>query len=132
MATELKIIGFDEARPPLVQPRPCIDLILELDQEATPQWCSMLLSVASKSVFPVKIDPELGLFVETWVKTSGEIERAVELMKLHVANCNVAYDEELKRQRGEVNSETQEVIITTEQIALNKIIAGVVFEGRSE
>lgn len=132
MATELKIIGFDETRPPLVQPRPCIDLILELDQEATPEWCSMLLSVASKSVFSVKIEPDPGLFVETWVKTPGEIARAVELMKGYVASCNVAYDAELKRRMGAVNTETQEVIITPEQIALNKIVAELVFEGRSE
>ena len=122
-ATNIKIIGFDEERPPMIQVRPCVDLIFQLDQEAPAEWCKCFSDVCGKTRYPFVIDPEVGLFIETWVKKPGEIEAVVTAVQEFVAACNVSYDELLKRRRTVVQVDSPDVVLSPAQIALNEIVS---------
>lgn len=128
MVTNIKIIGFDEERPPTMQARPCIDLIFQLDQEAPAEWCKVFGNVSGGQRYNIKIDPEVGLFLETWVKAPGDISGSVDTMKSLVAESNVAYDALLNSRKDVVVTTTGEVVITPEQQALNSLVAGISFD----
>lgn len=126
--TDLKIIGLDEARPPMLQTRPCIDLMFELDEIAPPDWCKEFQIGVGKQRYSFKIDPEEGQFIETWVREPGEIEKSLELAKELVARGNDLYRALLKRQSGAPVEEDTVVTVTPEQKRLNDLVAKLNFE----
>ena len=128
MATNFHIVGLDETRPPAIQRMPCIDLFFELNEQAPKEWCDLFSSKIGKPRYPVKINPVDGLFVETWVRTSSEIESSLDSMKLMVAGCNAAYDELLIAKRKVVAVTDDGPVISAEQVSLNKVVAGLIFD----
>lgn len=127
-ATNIKIIGFDEERPPMMQTRPCVDLIFQLDQEAPPEWCKHFPDVCGKTSYPIVIDPEVGLFIETWVRKPNEIGAMLDSVKKFVAACNVSYDELLRQRRMVVHVDSPDAVLSPEQIALNDIVSNLNFD----
>jgi len=127
-ATNIKIIGFDEERPPMIQTRPCVDLNFQLDQEAPPEWCKCFSDVCGKTRYPFSIDPEVGLFIETWVRKPAEIEAALVSVQKFVAACNVSYDEMQRRKRMVVHVDSPDVVLSPAQVALNDIVANLNFD----
>ena len=125
---EFRIIGFDPEHPPLVQNRPCIDLVLQLDQAAPTDWCKEFINIVGKHRYAVKLDPDVGIFIETWVKQSSEIADTVELLKNKVSQCNLSYQAKLKAQRGIVTEADTEVKVSPEQIALNDLVSKISFD----
>lgn len=126
--TNIKVIGFDEERPPMIQTRPCVDLIFQLDQEAPPEWCKCFPDVCGKTQYPIAIDPEVGLFIETWVRKPNEIEGMLASVKKFVAACNMAYDELLRKRRMVVQVDSPDVVVSPEQLALNHIVSQLSFD----
>ena len=123
-----KIVGFDEDRPPKTESFPCIYLHFALDQQAPPDWCEELVKVVGKSKYPVKMDPEGGLFIDTWVREPEEIAAVLESLKLKVAECNSAYDEKVNAPIVQVSSSGEEVKLSPEQVHLNQIVGQLTFE----
>lgn len=126
--TEYKIIGLDSERPPRIQRMPCIDLYFELNEEPDPGWCNEFLAAAGKTRYPVKVDESNSLFVFTWVRQASEIPVAFELAKSVVDKCNKSYRETLIRQKAIVAVDDPVAVISPEQQALNKIVAGLAFD----
>ncbi|XOV89212.1 MAG: hypothetical protein ACFHX7_04785 [Pseudomonadota bacterium] len=127
-SSTFRLIGFDASRPPTVQPRPCIDLIFELDTAAPPLWCEMFNALAANGKYPVRIDPAEGLFVETWVRTGEEIEKVLDRIKALVAAGNTAYDARMNAPVVGVVSKAGEVIKSPEQLRLDGMVARLNFD----
>ncbi len=128
MTTNFRIVGLDEDRPPAIQRMPCIDLFFELNEQAPKEWCALFSARSGKPRYPVKISPEDGLFVETWVRTSSEIESSLVSMKSMVASCNEAYDE-IQNAKVPVVAVTEDgPVISPEQTTLNNVVAGLTFD----
>ncbi len=119
---------MDQERPPLLQTRPCIDLNFELNEAAPKAWCDEFMGGVGKQTFSVKIDPEIGLHVETWVRTPDQIPKSLENIKMLVERANEAYLKRLKAESKVVVSDDDTVVITPEQLALDKVVSQLVFD----
>ena len=128
MTTNFRIVGLDESRPPAIQRMPCIDLFFELNEQAPKEWCDLFSAKSGKPRYPVKINAEDGLFVETWVRNSSEIESSLEAIKAMVAGCNGAFDEMQAAQSKVVVVTEDGPEISPEQTALNQVVARLVFD----
>ena len=126
--TELKVIGFDQERPPKIQRRPCIDLYFRLNEEAPEEWCKCFMNIIGKQTYSIKIDPEVSEFVETWVRKTAEIENSLETVKRLVAKGNQAYQESLEAKRKQAAVVLPDEVISPEQLRLNDVVAGLVFD----
>jgi len=128
MTTNFRIVGLDETRPPAIQRMPCIDLFFELNEQAPKEWCDLFSSKTGKPRYPVKINPVDGLFVETWVRNSSEIESSLDAMKVMVSECNGAFDK-MQAARSNVVAVTEDgPEISPEQTALNQVVSRLVFD----
>ena len=132
MTTNFRIVGLDETRPPVIQRMPCIDLFFELNERAPKDWCDLFSSRTGKPRYPVKISPEDGLFVETWVRNSSEIESALVSVKAMVAGCNGAYDEAQNSKVTAVAVTKDGPVISPEQTTLNTVVAGLTFDEKEQ
>ena len=127
-SASLSLIGFDPDRPPKIQRRPCIDLFFQLNEPACEDWCKCFLAGVGKQAYSVKIDPEIGEFVETWVRTPQEIERSLALAKDLVKKGNESYLHFLEEKRKKTAVALPEETISPEQEALNKVVAALSFD----
>ena len=93
--SDIKICGMDETRPPMIKKEPYIDLNFKLIHKAPKDWCNDFNMMASKDKSPAKIDPEAGLFIETWVRKPEEIEKTLDVLKTTITNCNNQYIERI-------------------------------------
>lgn len=127
--SDIKIVGLDERRQPRVRKEPYIDLYFKLSHKAPSDWCQNFNDMLSKLGLTAKIKPAEGVFIETWVRKPDEIVAHLELLKKKVAECSLAYIENIRQQQAR-GSEDSDVLQneTGEQGRLNKIIAGLIFE----
>ena len=103
-----KVKGLDSNRRPDLKNKKYIDLIFELTQKVPRDWCADFNLLISKSSCNAKINPDEGLFIETWVRIIDDIPKELELIKELVINCNNNYieqknQEELAWQKSESN-----------------------------
>ncbi len=126
--SDLRIVGFDAERPPMIQPHPCIDLIFELNHEAPPGWCEEFNLLASQRPYSVKIDPETGLFIETWVKKPAEIEKVYTTLKGTVQECITAYINKLNAKANIKVVDGPVKVISPAQQSLNEAVSKMNFE----
>lgn len=123
-----KVIGMDEERPPLIQRRPCIDLYFELNEAAPKAWCEEFHASVGKQQFPIKIDQDIGLHVETWVRTPDQIAPLLATIKAIVQRSNEAYLKRLKAESQIIDTDDETVVLSPEQLALNQLVSQLVFE----
>ena len=128
--TEYRIIGLDAERLPLIQTRPCIDLIFELNEAAPTAWCEEFQSCVGKQPFSIKVDAEIGLHIETWVRKPEQIEQSLATVNELVAHANQAYKLRLKSEGKVVVTDDRDKVVSPEQQFLNSVVAGLVFEAR--
>jgi hypothetical protein len=123
--SDIHIIGFDPTRPPKIQRQPYINLYFELAHEAPEDWCKLFNDMTTKQQYTTRIDPEKGLFVETWVRKPDEIQAVLEGLKITVRGCNDAYIKQVRKaaSAGNVASVEEE----GEQGKLNRLVAGLDF-----
>jgi hypothetical protein len=126
---DLKIIGIDETRFPLIRKQPYIDLVFKLSHQAPADWCQDFNLLLSKHEYTTKIDAKAGLFIETWVRKMDEIEGFLEVLKKKITECNAAYiqkanDLVLERTRVSESGKNE----SGEQQALNRVIASLKFD----
>ena len=105
---DIKIKGLDPNRRPCLKNKNYVDIIFELSQKAPKDWCADFNLLFSKDKHNAKIEPDEGLYVETWVRNINDIPKELEPIKQLILICNnnyieQKYQEELARQQSESN-----------------------------
>ncbi len=114
---DIKIKGLDPKRKPTLKNKNYVDIIFELSQKAPRDWCADFNVLASKESLNAKIDPNEGLYVETWVRNINDIPQELELIKQLIIICSNCFieqkqEEELAWQQSEstkTNSRSDEL-----------------------
>jgi hypothetical protein len=127
--SDIKIIGIDEKRPPLIRKEPYIDIVFKLSHPAPVDWCKEFNALLSRHPNAPKIKEKDGLYIEAWVRTPDEIVILLKQLKETVAECSRQYIERVERSirnAGDANAllAQQEA---GEQGRLNRIIAALDF-----
>ena len=129
--SDIKIIGIDEKRPPVISSAPYIDLFFKLSHQAPSDWCNDFNVLMSKYPGSPKIKQKEGLYIESWVKTSDLIVDYLELLKKNVTLCSDLYIERIEQAARDTKSnDISGVAEDSQQGRLNKIIAGLVYDER--
>jgi hypothetical protein len=127
--SDIKIIGIDEKRPPIIRNEPYIDLIFKLSHQAPADWCSDFNSMMAKQPGSPKIKQQEGLYIESWVKTPDLIVEHLEQLKSKVSQCSEMYIERIEQSaRDNKSSDPSQVVESSPQGRLNKIIAELVYD----
>ena len=126
--SDLKIIGIDELRPPIIRKEPYIDIFFKLSHQAPLDWCKDLNALLSKNTSSASIEEKKGLFINTWVRSSGEIPELFNELKTAITECTRLYIERITLASQEsLNNDSQAVDDSGEQGQLNRIIASLNF-----
>jgi hypothetical protein len=126
--SDIRISGIDETRPPRIRKEPYINLFFKLNHKAPAKWCDNFNSLVAKRKYPVKIDTDEGLFVETWVRKPEEIEPLVEALKEAVGHCTEEYIARIEAENRAAAEQTSDPENEGEQGHLNRILAGLNFD----
>jgi len=127
--SDIRIIGIDDKRPPIIRSEPYIDLIFKLSHQAPADWCNDFNSMMAKHPGSPKIKQQEGLYIESWVKTPDLIVEHLEQLKLKVIQCSDIYIERIAQSaRDNKSADPSDVVETSPQGRLNKIIAGLVYD----
>ncbi len=127
--SDIKIVGIDEKRPPVIMGAPYIDLFFKLSHQAPQDWCADFNALMSKHPGSPKIKQKEGLFIEAWVKTPELIVDYLELLKKSVTLCSDMYIERIEQAALDTKSiNVSGVSEDSPQGRLNKIIAKLVFD----
>lgn len=127
--SDIKIIGIDKKRPPLIRKAPYIDLFFELSHQAPADWCREFNELMAQHLAKPKIMEKEGKYIIAWVRTPDEIVSFVELLKENVSECTRQYIERIEvATRQSSNSGDNQLAETGEQGRLNRIIASLVFD----
>lgn len=126
--SDIKITGIDEKRPPRIRKEPYIDLCFKLAHKAPVDWCQDLVDHVSKMDFPIKIDTQECLYIETWVRSPHDIAAHLQTLKKAVAECNARYIEKIRAGERDLDDGIDALARETgPQGQLNRIIAGLDF-----
>ena len=71
--SDIRIIGMDEKRPPRIRKEPYIDLYFRLPHKAPLDGRQDFTELQSRQDYGSKINGDECLYIETWVRTPGEI-----------------------------------------------------------
>lgn len=127
--SDIKIIGIDEKRPPVIRKEPYIDLFFKLSHQAPADWCRDFNTLLEQHPSSPRIKEKEGLFIESWVRTPDEIVALFDLLKSTVADCTHQYIERIEYAAHQTNdgsgASSEE---TDEQVRLNRIIAYLDFD----
>ena len=127
--SDIRIIGIDEKRPPIIRKEPYIDIIFKLSHKAPANWCNDFNALLSKHPATPRIKEKEGLYIEAWVRTPDAIVEFLALLKEKVAECNRQYIERIElAARNALDSNSSLSEETGEQGRLNAIIAGLDFD----
>jgi hypothetical protein len=126
--SDIRITGIDERRPPRIRKEPYIDLCFRLSHKAPLDWCQDFTDHLSKLDFPVKIDTDECLYIETWVRTQEEIVGHLQLLKKAVADCNARYIAKIEASERDRDGQIDDLAREAgPQGQLNRIIAALDF-----
>jgi len=127
--SDLRIIGIDERRPPIIRKAPYIDIFFKLSHKAPVDWCNALNSLLQKQPTAPKIKKEEGLYIEGWVRSSDEIVAFLSMLKDRIAECNRHYIEQIELAASNAGTANKSLSKEAgEQGRLNKIIAALDFD----
>lgn len=125
--SDIRITGIDETRPPRIRKEPYINLFFTLSHKAPVKWCNMFNDTVGKRKYPVKIDPDEGLFVETWVRKPEEIVDLVDALKEAVTHTSDEYIARIEAENRDASMRDVDPENEGEQGRLNRILAGLDF-----
>lgn len=127
--SDIRIIGIDEKRPPIIRKEPYIDLFFKLSHQAPADWCSAFNTLLTQHSSKSRISEKEGLYIEGWVRTPDEIVDYLQLLKDTVAECTRQYIERIElaasMARDAGDTQTEE---SGEQGRLNRILASLEFD----
>ena len=125
---ELKIVGFDDTRPPRVRKEAYIDLHFSLSHKAPEDWCEDFNHLGRQINPSPKIDMNKGVCIDSYVSDMDLITGHYADVKKVLINCNSQYIEKLRQQEialAASNSTLQGQ--GGEQNRLNQIVASIDF-----
>ena len=93
--TDIKVIGFDNDRPPRVRKEAYIDLYFQLSQKAPMDWCEDFNALGRKVNPSPKIDKNKGLHIETYVNNMNLIAQQLASVKKLLLECNQQYQQKI-------------------------------------
>ena len=127
--SDIKIIGVDETRPPIIRKEPYIDIFFKLSHQAPSDWCNDFNNLLAKHPSCAQVKEKEGLFIETWVREPDEISSLLDDLKSSVLECTRQYIAriEFSAQQAAGRGNAQEEA-TGEQGRLNKIIDSLEFD----
>ena len=126
--SDIKIIGIDDKRPPIIRKEPYIDLYFKLSHKAPADWCRDFNNLLADHAFKPNIQEKEGLYIEAWVRTPDEIIGFFEQLKESITTCTQQYINRIEhsassaRNGGSSLAEDQ-----GEQGRLNRILASLDF-----
>jgi hypothetical protein len=123
----IKIKGLDPNRKPNLTGNNYVDLIFELSQKAPVDWCADFNLLFSKDKHNAKINPDEGLYVETWVRNINDIPKELELIKKLIVICNNNYTEQ-KRQEELAWKKSEKNNANSRSDELDKIIENLSYD----
>ena len=126
--SDIRISGIDESRPPRLRKEPYINLYFRLNHKAPKRWCELFNDLLGKRRHQVKLDPDEGLFIDSWVRTPDEIAPLLEVLKEAVRRCSEEYIARIERENAAAAASGKSVDDDGEQGKLNRIIAGLNFD----
>lgn len=122
--SDIKIVAVDSKRPPVIRKQPYIDLFFTFSHKVPLDWAHEFNALLSKHKLKAKVQPEEGLYIETWVRTPDDVDKHLELLQGKIKECSDAYIASLllrASQKSDDNSALKNEM--GEQGRLNKIIA---------
>jgi len=128
--SDIKIIGIDEIRPPVIREEPYIDLYFKLSHQAPADWCRDFNEILVQHPSSPKIKEKEGLYIESWVRTADEIVEHFALLQQTITDCTRHYIERIENAtRGASAGGAASLSEEGEQGRLNRIIASLDFAG---
>jgi len=124
---DLKIVGLDESRPPTIRKEPYIELYFKLNHQAPKDWILDFNNQMKDAAYPVKIKPDNGKVVETWVRNVDEITQFVEKIKTAVSHCSKVYIEKIEMRTRTSEAKKAGATVSEAQMHLNNVIANLKF-----
>jgi hypothetical protein len=126
---DIKIIGIDPERPPMIRKEAYVDLYFKLSVKAPIEWCEDFNKLGNQLNPSAKIKPAEGLFIETYVRDVTSIQAQLDKLKAKIKACSEEYLAREQRrlvalaaQRGDLEGRTPK------QVQLDAIIAGLRYE----
>ncbi len=127
---DIRIVGIDEKRPPIVRKEPYIDLFFRLSRQPPKAWCQEFNMLVKGMTPPVKIDVRTGIFIDAYVRSMDDIPAHFDNIKKKVNACNERYIENIRLQElAEAKANDSRLNAGDEQTRLNLIVAGLEFDG---
>lgn len=127
---DIRIVGIDEKRPPIVRKEPYIDLYFQLSRQPPKAWCEEFNRLAKGMTPPVKIDVRTGIFIDAYVRSMDDIPAHFDNIKKKVNACNESYIKSIRQQAlDDAEANASRLNAGDEQTRLNTIVAGLEFNG---
>jgi hypothetical protein len=127
--TDIKVIGFDNDRPPRVRKEAYIDLYFQLSQKAPLDWCEDFNALGRKVNPSPKIDKNKGLHIETYVNNMNLIAQQLASVKKLLLECNQQYQQKIdEKARILAASNASLQGQDGEQFKLNQIVEALSFD----
>jgi len=127
--SDIRIIGIDESRPPLIRKEPYIDLFFRLSHKAPQDWCEDFNKLIKDLVPQVKIDKSEGLFINAYVRDMNHIPGHLEKIKQKIRACNEQYIENIRLKNLAAAAKNASLVAAAgEQARLNAIVAALQFD----
>ena len=125
---DIKIVSIDDERPPVIRKEAYIDLYFKLSGKAPMDWCEDFNALGRQITPGVKIEKNVGLCVEAWVKDMNQIAPHLEKIKQSILDCNEQYIEKARQKQATLLAANASAVGNdSEQFKLNEIIADLKF-----
>lgn len=127
--SDIRIVGIDINRPPLIRKEPYIDLFFRLSHKAPQDWCEDFNKLAKDLVPQVKIDKTEGLFINAYVRDMDHIPGHLDTIKEKILACNKQYIENIRLKALAAAEKNASLIAAAgEQARLNAIVDALQFD----
>jgi hypothetical protein len=127
--SDIRIVGIDERRPPVIRKEPYIDLFFRLSHQAPQDWCEDFNKLIKDLVPQVKIDKNEGLFINAYVRDMNHIPAHLEKIKQKIRACNEQYLENIRLKALAAAAKNAALVAAAgEQARLNAIVAALQFD----
>ena len=126
---EIKIIGFDENRPPRMRKESYIDLFYQLSGDAPEEWCDDFAGFGRQLNPIAKIDKSTRGFINTYINDIEAIPEHFAQLKEAVAECNAQFRDKLEQREIALAKDNENRLEQGDlQFRLNEIVASLEFD----
>lgn len=127
--SDIRIVGIDKNRPPLIRKEPYIDLFFRLSHKAPQDWCEDFNKLIKDLVPQVKIDKTEGLYINAYVRDMNQIPGHFKKIKEMISACNEQYIKNLRLKELEAAAKNASLVAAAgEQARLNAIVAALDYD----